>query len=319
MSTTDTPATAPDTENPTIWKPQPLHVIGTADDEGFHDGKAADFFDGGDGTDTVVFGGRWEEYRVEYDAGRDAWTVARHDKTPDNADVLVNVERLSFFDVEAPIESFAPDAPQAMRPARTWGTEGEDHLAGSRWNDRLQAGDGDDLLAGGEGNDVLIGGKGDDTAVYRGNLADYELRYDPYEYGLRIIDKTAGRDGDDRVHDIGHLRFADTTVDLFGFGGVRLSDGTVLLEPWQPPPPPPPDRAFEADTLPAWILSTAWTTVTGFDPHADAAASAITGQAAPDASPASAGTAMTAMAVEPVALTGQPAAATNAGTWLFDV
>jgi hypothetical protein len=110
MSTTDTPATAPDTENPTIWKPQPLHVIGTADDEGFHDGKAADFFDGGDGTDTVVFGGRWEEYRVEYDAGRDAWTVARHDKTPDNADVLVNVERLSFFDVEAPI---APGEPRA--------------------------------------------------------------------------------------------------------------------------------------------------------------------------------------------------------------
>jgi Ca2+-binding RTX toxin-like protein len=316
MSTTDTPATAPDTEQPHIWKPQPLHVIGTADDEAFHDGKAADFFDGGEGTDTVVFGGRWEEYRVEYDAGRGAWTVGRHDKAPGDADVLVRVERLRFFDVEAPVESFAPDAPQAMRPARTRGTEGEDHLAGSRWNDWLEAGDGDDLLAGGEGNDVLIGGKGDDTAVYRGNLADYELRYDPYEYGLRIIDKTAGRDGDDRVHNIEHLRFADTTVDLFGLGGVRLSDGTVLLEPWEPPPPPPPDRTFEGETLPEWMLASLLMETV---PQGDIAAGAITGQAPPAAFPASAATWMTAVAVEPVALTGQPVAATSAGIWLFDV
>jgi Ca2+-binding RTX toxin-like protein len=314
MTYADTPALAPETETPYIWKPEPLHVVGTADDETFHDGKAADFFDGGDGTDTVNFGGRWDEYQVEYDAGRGAWTVARRDKAPGDADVLVHVERLRFSDVEAPIESFAPDAPQAMRPARTLGTQGEDHLAGSRWNDRLDAGDSDDLLAGGEGNDVLVGGKGDDTAVYRGNLADYELRYDPYEYGLRIIDKTAGRDGDDRVHNIEHLRFADTTVDLFGIGGVRLSDGMVLLEPWEPPPSP--DQMFEGQTLPAWTLMSP-PTVT--DPHGDTVAGAVSGQAPPAASPASDATWMTAVAVEPVALTGQPVAATIAGIWLFDV
>jgi Ca2+-binding RTX toxin-like protein len=309
MTTTDTPTAEPDTY---VWTPQPLHVVGTADDETFHDGKAADFFDGGAGVDTVSFSGRWEDYRVEYDASRGSWTVARHDGARGEADTLVNVERLRFFDVEAPIEAFAPDAPQALRPVRTLGTEAADQLPGSRWDDRLEAGGGDDLLAGGEGNDVLVGGKGDDTAVYRGNLADYELRYDPYEYGLRVIDKTAGRDGGDHVHNIEHLRFADTTVDLFGLGGVRLADGTVLLEPWEPPPPPPapiyPGDTDWADFTHTVIL------VAGGD-----VTSSFTGQTAPAAAPASFTPSMAFFDTEAVALTGQPSATPGAAMLLFDV
>jgi Ca2+-binding RTX toxin-like protein len=312
MIDADTPAPAPETDTPYIWKPQPLHVVGTADDETFHDGKAADFFDGGAGVDTVSFSGRWEDYRVEYDAARDTWSVARHDGTLGGADTLVNVERLRFFDVEAPIEAFASGAPEAMRPARTLGTGADDHLAGSRWDDRLDGGEGDDLLAGGEGDDVLVGGKGNDTAIYRGNLADYELRYDPYEYGLRIIDKTSGRDGGDHVHGIEHLRFADTTVDLFGFGGVRLADGTVLLEPWEPPPPPPapiyPGDTDWADVTHTVIL------VAGGD-----VTSSFTGQAAPAAAPASFTPSMAFIDTEPVALTGQPSATAGAAMLLFDV
>jgi Ca2+-binding RTX toxin-like protein len=309
MIDADTPAPAPETDTPYIWKPQPLHVVGTADDETFHDGKAADFFDGGAGVDTVSFSGRWEDYRVEYDAARNTWSVTRHDGTLGGADTLFNVERLRFFDVEAPIEAFASGAPEAMRPARTLGTGADDHLAGSRWDDRLDGGEGDDLLAGGEGDDVLVGGKGNDTAIYRGNLADYELRYDPYEYGLRIIDKTSGRDGGDHVHGIEHLRFNDTTVDLFGYGGVRLPDGTVLLEPWVPPPPP------------AWLYegNTGWLGGTGMWDTVDAGSLISTiDQTLPSAAPLAFASWATDAHAEPVALTGQPNAAPGA-MLLFDV
>ena len=311
MASTDAPAAAPDDYTPIVWVPQPLHVIGTADDETFHDGKAADFFDGGEGTDTVVFTGRWDEYGVAYDAGRGAWTVARHGAAPGDADTLVNVDRLRFHDVEAPIEAFASDAPQAMRPVPTVGTEASDELTGSRWDDRLGAADGDDLLAGGEGNDVLVGGKGDDTALYRGNLADYELRYDPWEYGLRIIDKTAGRDGDDRVHGIEHLRFADTTVDLFDLGGVRLADGTVLLEPWQPPPPVESDYPGGTgwpDTWQPTLISVVDVDLAG----------TIGGQASPAAGPAGFTPSASLADAVPVALTGQPVAAAGAVMPTFD-
>lgn len=305
MTTTGTPATEPHTY---VWTPQPLHLVGTAEDEAFYNGKAADFFDGGAGTDTVVFSGRWEDYRVEYDAGRGSWTVAQYSGAPADVNSLVNVERLRFDDVEAPIGAFAPDASQALRPVRTHGTEGDDHLPGSQWHDRLDGGGGDDLLAGGDGDDVLVGGKGEDTATFRGNLADYELRYDPNEYGLLIIDKTSGRDGGDRVHGIEHLRFADTTVDLFGFGGVRLADGTVLLEPWEPPPFPPglvyPGGTDGTDA----VLFTGSDVKNLYTGHSSTAP-------APDAY-----TPSTAIAdTDPVALTGQPNATPGAAMLLFDV
>lgn len=71
------------------------------------------------------------------------------------------------------------------------GFAGNDNLYGGIDNDRLLGGAGrdaligdagDDILVGGLGNDLLSGGEGNDTAVFNGNLADYDI-----ELGYRGI------------------------------------------------------------------------------------------------------------------------------------
>ena len=80
-----------------------------------------------------------------------------------------------------------------------YGRGGNDLMDGDQGNDTLYGGEGDDVLYGGADDDMLDGGagvddlRGDagiDTAVYSGDLADYELtRLLPYTNRYKIVEK----------------------------------------------------------------------------------------------------------------------------------
>ncbi|MBK8017958.1 MAG: hypothetical protein IPK20_15330 [Betaproteobacteria bacterium] len=113
------------------------------------------------------------------------------------------------------------------------GRETSDILFGGAYNDVLNGNGGDDVLRGNGGSDILIGWTGDDTAVFSGNMADYEIRFaDVYTDAFTVVDKRSDADGtgfdgidyvvyDDhfdfpsyRAHrSVEHLQFADITVD----------------------------------------------------------------------------------------------------------
>jgi Ca2+-binding RTX toxin-like protein len=140
------------------------------------------------------------------------------------------------------------------------GGAGNDRLLGGAGRDALIGGTGNDILNGGTGNDLLSGGQGNDTAVFSGNLADYniELGYRGVftnrddvavpaiakEYLIVTNKKTgeedlipvtrtdnniAGEASGSRgipVADIEQLRFADQTINtdtLFGLQELDLT------------------------------------------------------------------------------------------------
>lgn len=91
------------------------------------------------------------------------------------------------------------------------GYEGADILSGGNYADHLYGKSGDDRLVGNAGNDGLYGGDGNDTAVFNGNLADYNLTFN----GNAItVEDTVGSDGVDTLDSIEYLEFADTTLDV---------------------------------------------------------------------------------------------------------
>jgi Ca2+-binding RTX toxin-like protein len=96
------------------------------------------------------------------------------------------------------------------------GTFNFDHISGDSNNNVLRGLGGDDILMGRGGNDVLIGGDGDDTAIFSGNVGDYNIKVmylDDGEGYVQVQDTHAGRDGTDSVIGVEHLQFHDTTVD----------------------------------------------------------------------------------------------------------
>ncbi len=102
-------------------------------------------------------------------------------------------------------------------------------LVGSDGNDFLQGGAGDDTLQGGPGDDILIGGGGVNTAVYSGDLADYDIQ-DLGQGVTAIIDLRPGSpDGSDLLRDINLLSFADQTVMLGGPGETVEIAGQIQV------------------------------------------------------------------------------------------
>lgn len=102
------------------------------------------------------------------------------------------------------------------------GGAGRDKLLGDSGNDTLNGGTGNDMLVGGGGNDTLIGGGGNDsinggggidTAVFSGNLADYDFSF----VGVNVIVTHARgtrADGTDTVlTSVEKLKFVDQTID----------------------------------------------------------------------------------------------------------
>jgi len=64
----------------------------------------------------------------------------------------------------------------------------------------------------GAGNDTIDGGGGTNTAVFRGNLSEYNISFVGSQ--MVVSDTVAGRGGVDHLTNIQFLKFADTTVSV---------------------------------------------------------------------------------------------------------
>ena len=95
------------------------------------------------------------------------------------------------------------------------GLGGNDIINGNAGDDDIFGGGGDDILSGGTGNDVLSGGSGFDTAVFSGNLRDYNFNT-TIDGDLSVVHARGTRlDGNDIVRsDVEVLRFADRVINL---------------------------------------------------------------------------------------------------------
>jgi hypothetical protein len=132
-----------------------------------------------------------------------------------------------------------------------------DRLLGGAGRDALIGGAGDDILNGGAGNDLLNGGAGNDTAVFNGNLADYDIELGyrgifnnrddvavpaiAKEY-LIVTNKHTGEEdlipvnrngvnGDAAIPTVEQLQFADQTVNSIDYvNGTQNPDLQALNE-----------------------------------------------------------------------------------------
>jgi subtilisin-like proprotein convertase family protein/Ca2+-binding RTX toxin-like protein len=108
------------------------------------------------------------------------------------------------------------------------GNMADNTLNGMRGDDELFGGGGDDTLVGGSGNDVLDGGDGSDIAVFRGNVADYDIQVTGP--ALSISD-AIGDGGTDSVIGVESLRFDDQTIDTAAFlAPTAVDDGLTTSE-----------------------------------------------------------------------------------------
>jgi Ca2+-binding RTX toxin-like protein len=85
-------------------------------------------------------------------------------------------------------------------------------------NDRIDGGPGNDVITGGIGNDVIDGGEGMDTAVFAGNISDYNVSFAGNR--ITVTDRVAGRGGTDVLTNIEFLKFADATTSMLNMTAV---------------------------------------------------------------------------------------------------
>jgi YD repeat-containing protein len=89
-------------------------------------------------------------------------------------------------------------------------------IAGNGSGDILSANGslGNDVLVAGNGLDTLIGGAGTDTAVFSGNIADYDILYSPAARSFTVTDQAPGS-----PHSIDTI----TGIDIFKFANGVLT------------------------------------------------------------------------------------------------
>ncbi|EAT58714.1 Ig-like domain-containing protein [Chlorobium ferrooxidans] len=115
------------------------------------------------------------------------------------------------------------------------GGSGNDTIKGNRAGNSLYGGSGNDTVTGGAGDDILNGGDGTDKAVYSGNFSDYSISYDGATDTYTITDKSADRDGSDRVSGFEQFQFADAVkADILVPTVTQFSpaDGAVNAGNW---------------------------------------------------------------------------------------
>jgi subtilisin-like proprotein convertase family protein/Ca2+-binding RTX toxin-like protein len=96
------------------------------------------------------------------------------------------------------------------------GSGHDNTIFGNKHDNTINGRNGNDILAGYEGDDVLIGGGGNDTAVFQGNLADFDIVW-LGGTDLEVSDIAGGGQGTDSLTQIEFLEFNDGTVDAAGF------------------------------------------------------------------------------------------------------
>ena len=132
-------------------------MIGSAFDDRFVSGSAANGFTGGNGIDTVDYSQSSAAVTVNLGTGKGS----AGDATGDTYSGIENAVGTKFADV------LTGNAAANVLD----GGDGDDSLEGGEGDDTLIGGQGDDRLYGGAGADALNGGAGTDTADYRTALA----------------------------------------------------------------------------------------------------------------------------------------------------
>lgn len=171
-------------------------------------GQGDDFYDGGDGIDTLIYPSTSQGVEVDLQTG--IATGAEVD-----TDTIINIENVD-------------------------GGSGDDIIRGD-FNDNVLRGGalGNDTLEGRGGNDTLEGGTGDDTYIF--NLGDgndtilEESGFDTLEMGIGIVtnDLTFIADGDDLVITVDvtgdSIRILNWSLDTtFQVENIQLADGTII-------------------------------------------------------------------------------------------
>lgn len=88
----------------------------------------------------------------------------------------------------------------------------ENTVFGNKHANSIYGQGGDDIIAGAEGDDILFGGSGTDTAVFDGDLADFEITW-LGGTDLTVADIAGGGQGIDTINGFETLQFNDQTVN----------------------------------------------------------------------------------------------------------
>jgi hypothetical protein len=97
---------------------------------------------------------------------------------------------------------------------RVVGTDQDDRVAATDFNDLIETGAGRDRAAGRGGNDFVLGGDGLDTAVFQGKRSEYVISK-AADGTTRVQDTAAGRDGTDTLVGVENLQFANVPTFRF--------------------------------------------------------------------------------------------------------
>nr|WP_290429085.1 hypothetical protein [Caenimonas aquaedulcis] len=196
---------------------------------------------GGDGPDTALFTGNFADYVVHYETTTGTYVLADTAPARDGVDRVIGVESFQFQDgtraaglLQAIIDgtdyadSLSGDGNANAINGRggadvLYGLAGTDTLDGGAGSDTLYGGDGNDVLTGGGDDDTLDGGPADDMVTWRGNLAEYAVRYVAATTTYVVHDLVEGRDGNVQVRNVETFSFAD---------GARAADQAINNAAW---------------------------------------------------------------------------------------
>ncbi len=112
------------------------------------------------------------------------------------------------------------------------GGDGSDMLDGGDWSDTIQGDAGNDTLIGDRGADSLTGGTGDDsieggtgsdTAVWEGDLVNFDVSYDSGSDTFTIVDRNFADGADEGTDTV-------TGVETFEFNGVPYTAPEMQTE-----------------------------------------------------------------------------------------
>ncbi len=150
---------------------------------------------GGDGNDSYIIESESTRVRENYNGGND--TVYSY---ASSLSLSTNIE--TFYMMYGALELTA---------------SGHDNtIFGNKHDNTIDGKNGNDTIAGFEGDDLLIGGGGSDTAVFQGDLADFDILFIGGTQ-LLVSDTAGGGQGNDSIIDFEHLRFDDQTVDVMDY------------------------------------------------------------------------------------------------------
>lgn len=94
-------------------------------------------------------------------------------------------------------------------------------------NDTVYGGAGNDVIYVGAGNDTIDGGGGTNTAVFQGNLSDYDISFANGQ--LVVTAKSASVGGVVHLTNIANLQFADTPLSVSSLSSQQTANDTVQV------------------------------------------------------------------------------------------